>query len=254
MKMAIPSIGLQLYTVREACAQDFKGTLKRLAGMGYRNVELAGLHGLAPEELRDTLEALGLKAVSSHEPFEALTGDLDGVLARMVTLGIPYIVCPGAAATNETDPAAWDTLAGQFNEIGRACRDAGRVFAYHNHAHEFQTVAGRYGLDYLMEKTSPDLVSLEVDAGWVWFAGVDPAAYLRKYPNRVPLIHAKDHDREDKNRNRPVGDGAVDWEGVFVAAREIGVRYAIVEEDRTILPELESVEKSLRNLRAMGLE
>ncbi len=254
MTMAKPNVALQLYTVREACARDFKGTLKRLAEIGYKNVELAGLHGLAPEELKYTLDALGLRAVSAHESQDALTQDLDGVLSRMKAMGVEYIVCPGAAATHETDPAAWDHLAEQFETVGRGCRDAGLVFAYHNHAHEFQMVDGRYGLDYLMEKTSPDLVRLEVDAGWVWFAGVDPAAYLRKYPGRAPLIHAKDHDREDKNLNRPVGDGAVDWNAVFAAAREIGVQYAIVEEDKTILPELESVEKSLQNLKAMGLE
>lgn len=252
--MAKPEIALQLYTVRDSCAEDFPGTLRRLAEIGYRNVELAGLHGLSAEDLKALLDDLGMRAVSTHESLDALTHDLPGVLSRMKTLGAVYIVCPGAAATHEADPAGWDGLAQQFNDIGRACRDAGFTFAYHNHAHEFQQIKGRHGLDYLMESTAPDTVKMEVDAGWVWYAEVDPAAYIRKYPGRVPLIHVKDHDREDKDLNRPVGDGAVDWDSVFQAARAVGVQYAVVEEDRTILPELESVARSLENLKAMGLE
>lgn len=249
--MTIPKVGLQLYTVREAAGRDVRGTLKRVAEIGYRYVELAGLYGLTTVEVRDTLREFDLTAVSSHESLDGLVSDTAGIIARMHTLGCPYVVCPGAAATHETDPAAWDHLADQFNTIGRACADAGIVFGYHNHAHEFAMVDGMHGLDYLMEKTDPALVKMELDVGWAWYGGVDPAAYLRKYAGRVPLIHAKDHDREDKDVNRPVGDGALDWRAIFAAANDAGVEYAIVEEDRTVLPELDSTAKSFRNIEAM---
>jgi sugar phosphate isomerase/epimerase len=249
--MTIPKIGLQLYTVREAAGQDVRGTLKTVADIGYKYVELAGLYGLTPVEVRATLDEFGLEAVSSHESLDALTSDLGGILGRMKTLGCRYVVCPGAAATHETDPAAWDRLADQFNAIGRGCADAGYVFGYHNHAHEFAMISGKHGLDYLMEKTDPALVKMELDVGWAWYGGVDPAAYLRRYAGRVPLIHAKDHDRDNKDVNRPVGEGALDWSAVFAAA-EAGVDYAIVEEDKTILPELDSAAKSLRNIEAMA--
>jgi sugar phosphate isomerase/epimerase len=250
--MTNPKIGLQLYTVREAAGQDARGTLQKVAEIGYKYVELAGTYGLSPVEMRATLDEFGLEAVSSHESLDALTADLPGVLSRLNTIGCKYVVCPGAAATRETDPAAWDQLAAQFNEIGRASADAGLIFGYHNHAHEFAMVGGMYGLDYLMEKTEPHTVKMELDVGWAWYGGVDPAAYLRRYAGRVPLIHAKDHERDNKDINRPVGDGALDWHSIFTAAREIGVDYAIVEEDRTLVPELESVAKSLRNIEAMS--
>lgn len=249
--MTIPKIGLQLYTVREAAGRDVRGTLKQVADIGYKYVELAGLYGLTPVEVRDTLREFGLTAVSSHESLDALVSDTSGIIGRMQTLGCPYVVCPGAPATHQTDPAAWDHLARQFDTIGRACADAGIVFGYHNHAHEFATVSGRHGLDYLMQKTDPTLVKMELDVGWAWYGGVDPADYLRRYAGRVPLIHAKDHDRENKDINRPVGDGALDWTAIFQAAGEAGVEYAIVEEDRTVLPELDSTAKSLRNIEAM---
>lgn len=246
-------IGLQMYTVRDDCAQDFPGTLRKVAGIGYKYVELAGTYGLSPEALKAVLDDCGLKAISTHDGLDALRDDLPAVLARCKTLGIEYIVCPYAHGTNESDPACWDKLASDFNRIGKACADAGFTYAYHNHAHEYVMVNGIYGLDYLMEKTDPNLVKMEVDVGWTWYAGVDPAAYIRKHGTRVELIHAKDHSRSNKDENQPVGDGALDWNAIFAACAEVGTKAAIVEEDRTIAPALESVAKSLANLKAMDL-
>jgi sugar phosphate isomerase/epimerase len=246
-------IGLQMYTVRDDCARDFPGTLRKVAGIGYKYVELAGTYGLSPEALKGVLDDCGLNAVSTHEGYDALRNDLPSVLARCKTLGITYIVCPGAPGTGEADPAVWDNLAAEFNEVGKACADAGFIYGYHNHAHEYVLVDGQYGLDYLMEKTDPALVKMEVDVGWTWFAGVDPAAYMRKHGSRVALIHAKDHDKVMKEQNWPVGDGALDWKSIFDACAEAGAEFAIVEEDLTVAPALESVAKSFNNLKAMGL-
>ncbi|HEY3412622.1 MAG TPA: sugar phosphate isomerase/epimerase [Armatimonadota bacterium] len=246
-------IGLQMYTVRDECAQDFPGTLRKVAEIGYKYVELAGTYGLSPEALKDVLDDCGLAAISTHEGLDPLRDDMLAVLARCKTLGIEYIVCPYAQGTNGSDPAVWDGLAKDFNAIGKSCSDAGFTFGYHNHAHEYVMVNGMYGLDYLMEKTDPNLVKMEVDAGWTWFAGVDPAEYIRKHGSRVALIHAKDHDAANKDLNRPVGDGALNWKAIFDACHEVGTKVAIVEEDRTIAPALESVARSFANLKAMGL-
>lgn len=246
-------IGLQMYTVRDECAKDFAGTLRKVAEIGYKYIELAGLYEMTPEAVKAVLDETGLEALSTHEGYDGLKADVKSVIATAKTLGIKYVVCPGAPGTGESDPAVWDNLAKEFNEIGRACSDAGLVYGYHNHAHEYVKVNGNYGLDYLMEKTDPQLVKMEVDVGWTWYAGVDPADYVRKHGSRVALIHAKDHDKANKDQNRPVGDGALDWKAIFAACREAGVAGAIVEEDRTITPALESVAKSLANLKAMGI-
>jgi sugar phosphate isomerase/epimerase len=252
--MAVLKIVAQLYTLREECANDYAGTMRAVAKIGYKYVQVSGFHSLEPVEIRSALDAAGLRCVSTHESYDAVTRDLGTVIARNRILGAESIVCPFVPGTRETANAAtWTNLASDFNVAGRKCKDAGFVFGYHNHDHEFHRFGGKYGLDILMEYTNPDWVALELDAGWAWYAGVDPAAYLRQFPGRAPIIHAKDHDKDDKTMNRPVGDGALDWPPFWDACRAVGTVYAAVEEDRCILPPIESVTKSFHNMVAMGL-
>lgn len=253
--MAELKIVAQLYTLREECAKDYAGTMLAVAAAGYKYVQVSGFHGLEPQQIRDAIDAAGMRCVSTHESYDAVTRDLDAVLARNKVLGAETIICPWVPGTRDEETSAdtWKRLAGEFDIVGHKVKDAGLLFGYHNHDHEFRTFDGKYGLDILMDGTNPETVMLELDAGWAWFAGVDPAAYLRKFPGRAPIIHAKDHDKEDKRKNRPVGDGALDWPPFWDACRAVGTEYAAVEEDQCILPPVESVAKSLKNMVAMGL-
>ena len=61
-------IAVQVYSVREQAAADFDAAMGELARMGYDGVELAGLYGKSPEEIREILDRRGLKAVSAHVP------------------------------------------------------------------------------------------------------------------------------------------------------------------------------------------
>ncbi|HEY3265435.1 MAG TPA: sugar phosphate isomerase/epimerase [Armatimonadota bacterium] len=247
------TIALQLYTVRDECAKGFPDALRKVAAIGYTAVEMAGLYDMEPLAVKEVLNECGLTAAGSHEGYDGIKQDIDAVIQRNVALGCRNVTCPWVAGTDSADPAFWDNLAVEFNAFGKAFKDAGITFSYHNHAHEFVKVDGQFGLVRLFASTDPELVKVEADVGWVWFAGQDPAAFISNYPGRVPLIHAKDHDREDKNLNRPVGEGALDWKAVLAAAEKIGTEYVVVEEDRTILPAMESVARSYVNLKAMGL-
>lgn len=245
----------QLYTLRDECAKDYAGTMQAVAAIGYKYVQVSGFHGLEPQRIRDAIDAAGLRCVSTHESYVAVTTDLDAVIARNCVLGAETIICPWVPGTRDESTAAstWKTIAAALDPVGRKVKEAGLVFGYHNHDHEFRTFDGKYGMDILMEGTDPENVTLELDAGWAWFAGVDPAAYLRKFPGRAPIIHAKDHDKADKTKNRPVGDGALNWPPFWDACRAVGTIYAAVEEDNCILPPIESMARSFNNMVAMGL-
>lgn len=245
----------QLYTLREECAKDYAGTMRAVAAAGYKYVQVSGFHGLEPQQIRDAIDAAGLRCVSTHESYDAVTTDLDAVIARTRVFGAETIICPWIPGSRDpgVDASFWKALAVKLNEVGRKVRDAGLIFGYHNHDHEFRVFDGKYAMDILMDGANPEWVALELDAGWAWYAGADPAAYLRKFPGRAPIIHAKDHDKEDKTKNRPVGDGALDWPPFWNACRAVGTEYAAVEEDHCILPPIESVAKSLKNMVAMGL-
>ena len=65
--MSLP-IAVQLYSVRDAAAADFYGTLKQIKEMGYDGVEFAGLHGAKPADVKAWCEEIGLNPISAHVP------------------------------------------------------------------------------------------------------------------------------------------------------------------------------------------
>ncbi|NMC82163.1 MAG: sugar phosphate isomerase/epimerase [Armatimonadetes bacterium] len=246
-------VALQLYTVRDETEKDYFGTLAKVAAMGYKAVQVSGMFNHTAKEIRKCLDDLGLSVAGVHEGLDGMRTDLSAVMDRAATLGTKDIVCPWANETREPNAAAYDAFAEELNRIGQACADAGFRLSYHNHAFEFQLIDGEYGLKRLFARTDPRLVKVECDVGWTYYAGVDPAVWLRGYPGRCPLVHAKDHDKANKDINTPVGDGALNWKDILEACREIGSEWLIVEEDKPTRPSLHSAAISLRNLQAMGL-
>lgn len=247
--MSIP-VALQLYTVRDQTAQDFSGTLRRVAEIGYGAVEFAGYGGLSTEALVDLLAETGLRAASTHVGVDSLEADLDREIAICSAIGCTNLVLPWLPPERR-DAAAMDALAPRLNEYGRRCRDRGIAFAYHNHDFEFAQIEGRYMLDRLLERTDPALVGLELDVYWAAHAQVDPIGYLRAHADRVRLLHLK--DRGTDRRFAEVGDGSLEIGAICAAAETAGVRWLIVEHDQPTMPSLESARRSLENLRRMQL-
>ena len=247
--MGIPT-ALQLYTVRDETAKDFTGTLEKVARMGYRGVEFAGFGDQEAGKLRDLLERLGLVPAGSHVALEKLEKDLDGVISYCAELGNPYVVCPWAPITDE---ASAKKYAAAFNAFGEKIQAAGLEFCYHNHSHEFARAGADYVIDILYRETDPSLVEMELDTCWVFAAGADPAAYLRKYAGRIPLVHLKDMKNVEAKQFTEVGSGLVNVKAIVAEAEKTGVEWLIVEQDACERPSLESARISLENLTKMGL-
>jgi sugar phosphate isomerase/epimerase len=220
-----------MYTVRDASARDFKATLRRVAEIGYRAVELAGLYNLTPAELRQTLGDLGLKCVSVHVGLPLLRQNLSHEIETYLTLGASYIVCPWLPPAERGDAAGYRALAAELNGIGERCRDNGLQLCYHNHDFELAQFNGQYALDILLENSDPANVQLEPDLYWLKFAGVDPVAYIRRWAGRAPLLHFKDMSTTQPPTFAEVGTGTLDWAGIMAASKEIGAKWHIVEQD-----------------------
>lgn len=236
-------LGVQLYTLRSVMAEDVEGTLETVADIGYREVELAGLYGYSPSEMRSLLDSLKLKAPSSHIGLGEIRGDWEQTLEDARTLGQRYI---GVAFANEDSLDDWRGLAEEFNEAGEAAREAGLEFFYHNHDWEFEPIDGVRPYDLLLQETDPRFVSMEMDLYWVVVAGADPVAYFEEYPKRFPLVHVK--DRAEDGSFADVGAGNIDFERIFDHRAEAGIRHYIVEHDNPSDP-LDSIEDSYDYLR-----
>lgn len=223
------AVSVQLYTLRSVLATDLEGTLSALAAIGYRKVELAGLHGRTPAQFRAILDRTGLRATSSHV---GLGSDWPQAFRDARTLGNRFVVMPYAAFTTA---AEWRQAAAELNRAGRlACR-AGIRFGYHNHAHEFQPLAtGERPWDILMAETDPRYVHLELDLYWAVTGGQDPVRLIRANRGRILQFHVK--DRAPDGSFADLGTGTIDFPRIFAHSREAGVREYIVEHDQPPSP------------------
>ena len=221
-------IGIQLYTVRREMAQDVEGTLATIAGIGYREVEFAGLFGHSARDVRAMLDRHGLVAPSSHV---ALPDDMSrwpAALDDARTLGQSYIICPSFDDRYLT-PDGIKQIAARFNVAGEAAKKAGLQFGFHNHDAIFKAADGKVLYDLLLAQCDPTLVVFEIDVYWMVTGGADPLHYLAQYPGRFPMIHAK--DRAPDGKMTDVGSGTLDWPKLLRAFERQGLKHTFVEND-----------------------
>src|SRR5579859_163893 len=248
-------LGLQLYSLHDELEKDLPGTLAQISAIGIRNVEIYGLLGRTPEQFRAELDRQGLRAVGYHVQLGQLQNDVPGIIQQAKILGLNYVgvawIKPASAGANEGITAHdVDVAADAFNKACPALKQAGLHVFYHLHGFEFRKdETGRTLLDRLLAETDPSCLELQVDVFWVAQAGQDPVALLRRYPDRVKLLHLKDIRKgatlgemaghAPKEDFVPLGEGAVDWPNLLAAAREDGVAWYILEdESANVIPQL----------------
>jgi sugar phosphate isomerase/epimerase len=242
-------VALQMYTLRDLSAQDFLGTLKQAAAIGFAGVELAGTGNLSAKELKSVLDDLGLGIAGAHAGLLDMSdADLDATIDYHLELGNKYLVHPWATADSV---AAWLAIAQKLNAVGARCRARGLQVCYHNHAHEFEQFDGTSALEIIYANSDPANVQAELDLYWVTKGGVDPVAAIEQYADRVPLLHCKDMGADGDFAE--VGEGTLPWEEIFAVAPDAGVQWYIVEQDVCKRPPLECVTTSFRNLQKMGI-
>lgn len=254
VKEAALPVGLQLYTVRDDMAKDFKGTLKKVKAMGYDGVEFAGLYDHSPADIKAWCNEIGLNPISAHVPLAEMLEDIDKVIADYKTIGCQYIVVPYVTEERRPGGELFMQMIEEIRTIGQKAKEAGLVLLYHNHDFEFvKTESGEFGLDFLYNSIPADLLQTELDQCWVKYAGQDPVAYLKKYNGRSPVVHLKDYFAEGKqdgdpyaliglNENekkentafefRPLGHGVQDIPSIIAASKEAGSKWLIVEQDQ----------------------
>ncbi|HEX4227285.1 MAG TPA: sugar phosphate isomerase/epimerase [Bryobacteraceae bacterium] len=279
-------IGLQLYSVGKEMDSDPIGTLRQVAAIGYKEVELSPMSKISSQDLRKALHDLGLKNPAGHYMLPGLQSKLQENIDEAKELGQEYMVVtvPWVADPSrvKSDPSEgqigfflamirgltlddWKWNAEQFNKIGERVKAAGLQLGYHNHNFEFRSYGSTTGYDEFLRLTDPNLVKLELDCGWMTVAGKDPIAYLTKYPDRYRLLHIKDFKKGftpratlmDKNPGAPIptelGRGAIDYRPIFAAARKGNISAYFVEQEPPFIemPALEAIKVDYDYLRKL---
>lgn len=221
------SYSIQLYTLRNALQEDLPGTIRKVAEIGFAQVEPYNFVATAAE-LGAALQENGLTAPSGHAPL--LSQDQDQIFAAAKELGIGTVIEPYITAEHWQRAEDIQATAAKLNAAARKGAEYGIRVGYHNHAWELEsTIEGRTALEYFEGLLDPELV-LEVDTYWAAVGGQDPAQLLQRLGDRVKFIHIKDGPlTTDTKAQQPAGQGQVAVLEVIAAAASLEV--GVVEFD-----------------------
>jgi len=242
-------IALQLYTLREECQRDFPGTLRRVAEIGYKGVEFAGLHGMSAREVAKLVADLGLQVASSHVGLPT-EHNVEQLIEEQQTLGSKYIVT-GLGPDDFATVDLCKSSAARFQKAAKLLEGSGLVLGVHNHWWEFEPKDGQLPYDILMAE-APDVVS-ELDIYWAATGGSDPAKVVAANKRRIPLLHVKDGPLVKGEPHTAVGSGKLDIPGIIHAADPMVLKWLIVELDACATDMVEAVAQSYRYLTVNGL-
>jgi sugar phosphate isomerase/epimerase len=237
-------MGLQLFTIRDAMASDVKGTLKKVAALGYQDLETYGFdagqlkyYGMKSAEFKQLLAENQLTASSGHydfasffdKPADAIKKYVDQCIEGAHAIGQRYITWPWLTPESRS-LEKFKLLAGKLNAIGEQVTKAGLGFAYHNHDFEFIDHNGENGYNIIMRETDAALVKLQIDLYWVMHSSkLSPAELFSKQPGRFVMWHIKDMDKVSRDYTE-LGNGSIDYKVILPEASRAGLQSYFLEQ------------------------
>jgi sugar phosphate isomerase/epimerase len=249
-KRKLKKVGLQLYTVRDLMKADLPGTLRKVAQIGYKEVEFAGYFGRTPAQIRALLKQNGLTSPSSHIGLDILEKDSVRAFADAKAIGHQWVTMPYIPEERRKTVDDWNKIIDLLNQLGPQAKAAGLRLAYHNHDFEIRPVNGVRPLDMMLDKTDPSLVDFEMDLYWVVFGGGDPIDFFNRHPKRFAMVHVKDSAGPPDNKMVDVGKGTIDFPKIFAMSDKAGIKHNFVEHDQPADP-IATIRNSYRYLHAM---
>ncbi|KKI89383.1 xylose isomerase [Bacillus sp. SA1-12] len=241
----------QLFTLREELKKGIKPVFKKLSEMGWAGIQISALpSGYDPYEVSEALQENNLGTAGMHVSLERLEQDLENVLAEAKLFNTKDLVCPFISQEIRTIEG-YKYVKERLNDIAR--RAEGFRISYHNHAFEFETeIEGKSALEYLLDPDSENQILAEIDVFWVKKGGQDPLSFIQKYAQRMPIIHLKDMTKDDHETFAEVGTGKIDFLPILKWCESSGVQWYAVEQDKCPGNPMDSLQKSLDNLKEMS--
>lgn len=258
--MTHPLLAAQLYTVREhtQTAQDFAESMKKIRAIGYQAVQISAIGPIPHDEVRRICDGNGLAICNTHIGRDQLWNHIDEVIEQHRLWNCKHVAIGSMPEEYRGSEAGFKRFAQEASAVGEKLARAGLTFSYHNHSFEFVRFGSRTGLEILYAESDPRYLQAEIDTYWVQHGGSDPADWVRRMKNRMPVVHLKDmtvvnEGGEIKQIMAEVGEGNLNWPAVIAACREAGVEWYAVEQDFCRRDPFESLKISHQNLQAMGL-
>ena len=255
------SFGVQGYTFRKHWANNVVGVLDTMKMFGITELEGNVPHGMTPEAFKKLCDERGISIPSTGGDYNQLVRNPDSIADIALKLGAKYVMCAwighkrGAFSLENAKQAVQD-----FNKIGKALKERGLTFCYHAHGFEFQKYGDGTLLDYIIQNTTPQYVSFEMDVLWIMHGGGAnaPIDLLKKYKKRWKLMHVKDLKRGivgDLTGGTPaendvvLGEGQADFPKILKLAKKYGIEHYFIEDESNL--EITNVPLSIAYLKGL---
>jgi len=251
-KKSIP-IGLEMYSVRKALMTDLPGTTRKVAEMGYQDMEFYAPYyqwsADQAKEVRKILDDTGSRCLSTHNNLTNYKPEnIQKAIELNKILGTHFMVIASAGRATTLD--GWKAVAEQLTAGADLLRPAGLRGGYHNHQAEFTPIEGKRPIEVIAANTPKDFM-LQFDVGTCLEMGSDPVAWINANPGRINSLHLKDWNKE-KGYRCLLGEGSGPWKQIFAAAEKVGgVEFYLIEQEGSEFSEFETAQKCLANYRAM---
>ena len=256
-------IGLQMGSMKKMSSEGVPAVLARVKELGVKELEGGFARGVDHEVYKKLLKDNGLTIVATGGSFDRLSNadSIKKVIANAKELGAQYVVCYWIPHDGDNFTFA-DIQKGVdvFNAAGKTLKENGLTLSYHAHGYEFREYKEGKGtlFEYMMDKTNPEYVTLQMDVFWMKNPGQDPVALLKKYPTRWKSLHLKDrrigtpnnlNGRQDVETNVVLGTGDVGISEIMKTAMQLGIKHYFIEDESSRA--LEQVPLSIAYLKTL---
>lgn len=235
-KTTSKKLGLQIHSVRPQLLLDFEGTLKKIADIGFKNIEAYGLDasGLFIEKIKPlvykkTVNNLGMNLLSTHINYFDYENS-EKVVDLCLEAGVKYAIIPSMPENFRKSISQYHRFAEYLNMVGEKFKESGITFGFHNHDYQFQKLENEIPYEILIKETEKELVTFQADLYWMTKGGADPLKFIHKFPGRYKSFHVKDIDLNGNRRS--VGSGIIDFEAILNAKKVAGLKDYFVEDFR----------------------
>lgn len=249
------SIAAQLYTLRDftKTPADIARTLARVRKIGYTAVQVSGMGPIDSKELAKILQNEGLTCCATHNSVDRMRDHTQCVIDENLLWGC-HLSAIGGFFPKDPTRQDWLNFASEYNQIAKKFAGSGLEIGYHNHSHELVRYVDKTALQLLLENLDPS-IWFEIDTYWIAHGGGDPTQWIKKVAGRIPAVHLKDMARMNDGQQvmAEVGEGNLNWPGIFAACKSACVKWYIIEQDICQRDPFESLEISLKNVQSWGL-
>jgi len=249
-------LGAQLYTVREYMQneKDFVETMKKIANIGYKYVQISGVGSvISPALIKKAADDNNLKSILTHISAEKIIKETEKVIEEHEVFNCHGIGIGGMWGHEATEDG-FKKFAEDFAKAIEKIKQSGKVFLYHNHRFEFEKYSNnKTGIDIILENSDKDGLKLTFDTYWAQAGGADPAEFIKKYSDRIFATHLKDMTViKDVQEMTEIYTGNMNFDRILKASEKTGLLWHFVEQDEVRMNAFDSMKISFDNLMATG--